>query len=96
MQQSANGKNVQRLVAPATDPVQAEPLLAGLISRHCDLVVTVGQPFGHAIGEISKASPQTEFTAIDPGLETAPPRTNIVSSNEAEPVVRKQLESLSG
>ncbi|MGW4692195.1 hypothetical protein ACWEO1_07440 [Kitasatospora cineracea] len=75
---AARSSNLQQFVEPATDPERAQALLAGVLNRHCALVVTVGPVFAAAIGPVGGSSPATVFVAVDSGLTTSPPRTTLL------------------
>lgn len=96
MQDSAkpNTDNVQQLITPAAEPAQAQSYLAGLINQHCDLIVTIGRPFGQAISPLATASPSTRFIAIDAGLSQPPPDTALVSTDDALTAVPGQIAEL--
>lgn len=88
MQHGAHGLkvNIQQLVLPAT-PAQTKPYLAGLLAQHCNLVVTVGRPFGEAIAAEVHLSPATRFLAIDAGtLPTATEITRLDGASSATSV----------
>ncbi|MCG6500112.1 hypothetical protein, partial [Kitasatospora sp. A2-31] len=52
-----HGTNVQQMIAPAIDAGQSGPVLAGLVTQRCDLIVTVGAPFGQAGPALASAVP---------------------------------------
>ncbi|GLW75126.1 hypothetical protein Kpho02_74230 [Kitasatospora phosalacinea] len=75
---AARSSNLQQFVEPAADPARAQALLAGLLNRHCALVVTVGPAFATAIAPVGGSSPATTFVAVDSGLTTPPPHTTLL------------------
>lgn len=56
--------NVQQLVMPASSTKQARPYLAGLLNQHCQLIVTIGTPFGEAVRALAGANAQSRFDVV--------------------------------
>ncbi|GAB2699216.1 hypothetical protein [Kitasatospora kifunensis] len=91
---SRSGKNVQQLIQPATSADQAQPYLAGLISQHCDLIVTVGPAFGQAIPALAKADPAARFTAVDSTITNPPPGVTLLANDQAVSAIGQQVQAL--
>ncbi|WP_031074886.1 hypothetical protein [Streptomyces sp. NRRL WC-3742] len=87
-------RNVQQLVVPAAGAEQAGPYLSGLVAQRCDLIVTVGAPFGRASTGVAQASPAVRLTAVDSTLGSAPTNVTLVTGAEAEGRVAEQVGGL--
>ncbi|MFC1413039.1 hypothetical protein ACEZCY_08995 [Streptacidiphilus sp. N1-12] len=95
MQHGAQNRkiNIQQLVLPATS-TQAKPYLAGLLAQHCDLVVTIGSPFGHAIPTSAHLAPTTRFLAIDAGTLPAASALTTIDGPSAAATVQAAVAAL--
>ncbi|MET9182881.1 hypothetical protein ABZX88_32410 [Kitasatospora aureofaciens] len=78
-----HGTNVQQVIEPATTAEQAAPHLAGLLVQHCDLIVTIGAPFGQATTGIASAAPSVPIIAVDSTLSAAPANVTLLASPDA-------------
>jgi hypothetical protein len=87
--------NLQQLVLPVTSPHRAQPYLAGLLTQHCNVIVTIGPDFGQAIPAQLKAFPTSHFTAVDPGLTTSYARVTQVAAEQAPMTVQLEVNTLS-
>ncbi|SEM75138.1 hypothetical protein [Streptacidiphilus jiangxiensis] len=97
MQHGAQGLkvNIQQLVLPAT-ATQAKPYLAGLLAQHCNLVVTVGQPFGAAIAADAHLSPTTHFMTVDASHLPGSALVTQLDSASAPTAVQAAVAALAG
>ncbi|WP_035840755.1 type 1 periplasmic-binding domain-containing protein [Kitasatospora azatica] len=88
-------RNVQQLIMPATDAEQARPYLAGLLSQRCDLIVTVGRPFGQAAPALSVGHQGVRFVAVDAALPgDPPPGVTLLAGDQAPDAVRRQVSEM--
>lgn len=62
--------NVQQLIVPVDSAERAAPYLAGMLSQHCDLIVTIGPAFGQAAATQAKDHPGVRFLAADAAGQT--------------------------
>ncbi|MFJ9693974.1 hypothetical protein [Kitasatospora sp. NPDC101183] len=89
-----NDRNVQQLVVPAAGAEQAGPYLSGLVAQRCDLIVTVGAPFGQASSTVAQASPAVRLTAVDSTLGSAPANVTLLAGADAAGRVAEQVGGL--
>lgn len=87
-------RNVQQMVEPATNAEQAGPHLASLVVQRCDLIVTVGVPFGQASTGIASAAPSVRITAVDSALAAAPTNVSLLSGPDSIRSITEQVSSL--
>ncbi|MEV5943428.1 hypothetical protein [Streptomyces sp. NPDC051994] len=98
MQHAAHSRpiNVQQLILPAKSPADAQPHVAGLLNRHCSLIVTVGPAFGQATTALVSKSPAgTRFTTIDASLTTPPSGITALNGKDAAAAVANEIRGLS-
>ncbi|MFF2820996.1 hypothetical protein ACFVT9_36410 [Kitasatospora cineracea] len=62
---TARGANVQQLIVPTADQTQADSFLASLRSRHCSLIIVIGDRFSTAAESAANKSPEINFIALD-------------------------------
>ncbi|MFC8450242.1 hypothetical protein [Kitasatospora sp. NPDC057223] len=91
---SESATNVQQLITPAVDADQAEPHLAGLLSQHCDLIVTVGPAFGLAVPKLALLVPAVRFTAIASTFTGSIPNVTLLGRESPVNAVRQQVTTL--
>ncbi|MGW2372170.1 MULTISPECIES: type 1 periplasmic-binding domain-containing protein [Kitasatospora] len=89
-----HGTNVQQMIEPATTAEQAAPHLAGLLVQHCDLIVTVGAPFGRATTGIASAAPSVPIIAVDSTLSTSPTNVTLLAGPGAAARVSERVGAL--
>ncbi|MGA5821504.1 hypothetical protein ACPC54_26985 [Kitasatospora sp. NPDC094028] len=88
--------NVQQMIEPATTAEQAAPHLAGLLAQHCDLIVTVGAPFGQATTRIASAAPSVPIIAVDSTLSASPANVTVLAGPDAAARITERIGSLQG
>ncbi|MER7672374.1 hypothetical protein ABTY61_28475 [Kitasatospora sp. NPDC096128] len=86
--------NVQRMIEPATTTEQAAPHLAGLLVQHCDLIVTVGAPFGQAAPGIASAASSVPIIAVDSTLSSAPANVTLLTGSGAAARITERVIGL--
>ncbi|MFF0416295.1 hypothetical protein ACFYUY_38435 [Kitasatospora sp. NPDC004745] len=91
---SQHDANVQQVVEPAANAEQAFPHLAGLLVQHCDLIVTVGAPFGQATPGIAAAAPSVPIIAVDSTLATTPPNVTLLTGPDAVAWITERVGGL--
>lgn len=87
-------RNVQQLVVPAGDAEHARPYLAGLVQRRCDLIVTVGRPFGRAAADLAGTTASVRFTAVDSGVSGSPAGVTLLTAGRAGDTLRAEMAAL--
>ncbi|GGR07167.1 BMP family ABC transporter substrate-binding protein [Kitasatospora griseola] len=95
-QGAARNVNVQQLVTPVETDEQAATYLAGLTSRHCNLIVTIGERFNRVAPNVAETNPGTAFTAIESKSDSASSgKVSIETQESFASTLTKTLESLS-
>ncbi|WP_110672468.1 BMP family ABC transporter substrate-binding protein [Streptomyces tateyamensis] len=89
-----SSKNVQQVIQPADTAAKAAPYLAGLVSQHCDLVVTIGPAFDQAAGAVASGSAATRFSIVGPVATGSPANVESVRADDAPTVVSQQVATL--
>ncbi|MFE3874195.1 hypothetical protein ACFXPX_07320 [Kitasatospora sp. NPDC059146] len=89
-----HGTNVQQMIEPATTAEQAAPHLAGLLVQHCDLIVTVGAPFGRATTGLASAAPSVPIIAVDSMLSSSPANVTLLTGSDAAARIAERVNSL--
>ncbi len=88
--------NVQQIQVPIARGGNAEPYLAGLVNQRCDLVVTIGEPFGQAVSELLRTSRRGQFLAVDSGLAEGATRLTLADADTAPRAVQAAMTALTG
>ncbi|MEY9876204.1 hypothetical protein ABH931_005714 [Streptacidiphilus sp. MAP12-33] len=87
--------NAQQIQVPIPRGENAGPYLAGLVNQHCDLVVTVGKPFGQAIDNMPRSPGKAQFIAVDSGLaRPGSSQLTLVSTNAAQKAIQVAISKL--
>ncbi|MFE6869234.1 hypothetical protein ACFVFS_22075 [Kitasatospora sp. NPDC057692] len=86
--------SVQQMITPVTGAEQAAPYLAGLVTQRCDMIVTVGTPFGQAGPTLASAVPSLRITAVDSALAGAPAGMILLNGPDAAAQVAEQVGAL--
>ncbi|MFD5464831.1 hypothetical protein ACFWIQ_18690 [Kitasatospora sp. NPDC127059] len=89
-----HGTNVQQMIEPATTADQAAPHLAELLVQHCDLIVTVGVPFGQAVPGIASAAPSVPIIAVDSTLSASAANITLLAGSDATTRITDRISSL--